>query len=46
MTKEQKARMKAIEEEIDCDRWDWYSDWHKDVFGFRPRQTRELGVRY
>ena len=89
MTKEQKARMKAIEaemndgdmtnydewadlyatareeyrerelpeitkyfeehikgkswEEIDQDRWDW---WHKDVFGFRPRQTRELGVRY
>ena len=33
-------------EEIDQDRWDWYSDWHKDVFGFRPRQTRELGVRY
>lgn len=33
-------------EEIDRDRWDWYSDWHKDVFGFRPRQTRELGVRY
>ena len=33
-------------EEIDSDRWDWYSDWHKDVFGFRPRQTRELGVRY
>ncbi len=33
-------------EEIDRDRWGWYSDWHKDVFGFRPRQTRELGVRY
>lgn len=33
-------------EEIDQDRWGWYSDWHKDVFGFRPRQTRELGVRY
>ena len=31
--------------EIDRDRWDWYSDWHKDVFGFRPRQTAELGVR-
>ena len=33
-------------EELDRDRWDWYSDWHKDVFGFRPRQTNELGVRY
>ena len=33
-------------EEIDQDRWDFYSDWHKDVFGFRPRQTRELGVGY
>ena len=32
--------------EIEPERWDWYSDWHKDVFGFRPRQTRELGVRY
>ena len=31
--------------EIEPERWDWYSDWHKDVFGFRPRQTRELGVR-
>ena len=18
------------------ERWDWYSDWHKDVFGYRP----------
>lgn len=33
-------------EEIDQDRWGLYSDWYKDVFGFRPRQTRELGVRY
>lgn len=33
-------------EELDRDRWDWYSDWHKDVFGFRPRQTNELGARY
>ncbi len=33
-------------EEIDCDRRDWYSDWHKDVFGFRPRQTRVLGEKY
>ena len=92
MTKEQKARMKAIEEElrfgdmtnydewatlddmehaeyaqeqlpeleryfttyikdksaneIEPERWDLYSDWHKDVFGFRPRQTTELGMRY
>lgn len=21
---------------IDPERWDFYSDWHKDVFGFRP----------
>lgn len=33
-------------EEIDHDCWDFYSDWHKDVFGIRPCQTRELGVRY
>lgn len=33
-------------EELDRDRWDWYSDWHKDVFGFRPRQTNAIGVRY
>ena len=33
-------------EELDRERWNWYSDWHKDVFGFRPRQTRELGVMY
>lgn len=32
-------------EDINPDTWDFYSDWHKDVFGFRPRQTRELGVR-
>ena len=25
--------------EIEPERWDWYSDWHKDVFGFRPRQN-------
>ena len=31
-------------EELDQDCWDWYSDWHKDVFGFRPRQTYVLGV--
>lgn len=23
-------------EEIDGDEWSWYSDWHKDVFGYRP----------
>ena len=23
-------------EEIDPDLWQCYSDWHKDVFGFRP----------
>lgn len=23
-------------EEIDGDDWSWYSDWHKDVFGYRP----------
>lgn len=23
-------------EEIDPQDWDFYSDWHKDVFGFRP----------
>lgn len=22
--------------EIDPERWDFYSDWHKDVFGYRP----------
>ena len=32
--------------ELGIERWDLYSDWHKDVFGFRPRQTWELGVRY
>lgn len=31
-------------EEINQDCWDWYSDWHKDVFGFRPRQTNVLGA--
>ena len=24
-------------EEIDADDWDFYSDWHKDMFGYRPR---------
>lgn len=25
--------------DIDPDRWDFYSDWHKDVFGYRPRSV-------
>lgn len=24
-------------EEIDPDNWSFYSDWHKDMYGFRPR---------
>jgi hypothetical protein len=24
-------------EEIDKETWDFYSDWHKDMYGFRPR---------
>lgn len=24
-------------EDIRQEDWDWYSDWHKDVYGFRPR---------
>ena len=28
---------------IDIAIWDYYSDWHKDVFGFRPRQTDVIG---
>ena len=31
-------------EDINPDTWDFYSDWHKDVFGFRPRQTAALGM--
>ena len=31
-------------EDIDDVLWDYYSDWHKDVFGFRPRQTNVIGV--
>jgi hypothetical protein len=23
--------------EIDPEAWDWYSDYHKDVFGYRPK---------
>lgn len=26
-------------EEIDPEAWDYYSDWHKDMYGFRPRHT-------
>ena len=33
---EQHIKGKAWEQ-ISGDRWDWYSDWHKDVFGYRPR---------
>ena len=25
-------------EEIDPDDWGFYSDWHKDMYGFRPRR--------
>lgn len=24
-------------EEIDSEAWEFYSDWHKDMYGFRPR---------
>lgn len=24
-------------EEIDDDTWSFYSDWHKDMYGYRPR---------
>ena len=24
-------------EEIDPEDWQWYSDWHKDMYGFRPK---------
>lgn len=24
-------------EEIDPEDWSWYSDWHKDMYGYRPR---------
>lgn len=24
-------------EDIDPDNWDFYSDWHKDMYGFRPK---------
>ena len=26
-------------EELDYDAWDFYSDWHKDMFGYRPKST-------
>ena len=25
--------------QIDGETLDWYSDWHKDMFGYRPRST-------
>jgi len=30
-------------EEVDKDRFDFYSDWHKDVYGFRPRTLEYCG---
>ena len=37
LREEEKIR-KYFNEEISKGKgdWDWYSDWHKDVFGFRP----------
>ena len=26
-------------EEVRGETWDFYSDWHKDMFGYRPRST-------
>ena len=26
-------------EEIDPEAWDFYSDWHKDLYGFRPHHV-------
>ena len=26
-------------EEIDPEDWSYYSDWHKDMYGFRPRMV-------
>lgn len=26
-------------EDIEPDVWDFYSDWHKDMYGFRPRSV-------
>lgn len=26
-------------EEIDPEAWDFYSDWHKDMYGFRPHHV-------
>ena len=25
--------------QIDGETWDYYSDWHKDMFGYRPKST-------
>lgn len=27
--------------EIDDDTWSFYSDWHKDMFGYRPRSKEK-----
>jgi hypothetical protein len=26
-------------DELDPDAWGFYSDWHKDMYGYRPRHT-------
>lgn len=31
--------------EINPQDWDYYSDYHKDVYGFRPRTNLGLGIR-
>lgn len=33
-------------DEVDANVWSFYSDWHKDVFGYRPRSMsiNERGV--
>lgn len=31
-----KTSKEISEDEELCERWDGYSDWHKDVFGYRP----------
>lgn len=30
-------------DDIDNECWDFYSDFHKDVYGFRPKQTQYYG---
>lgn len=38
LSSEKEKITKYFNEEISKGKgdWDWYSDWHKDVFGFRP----------